>query len=79
MFTAYNLFRNVKQISLDWNFYVENRVDGDTAYVVRNFNLTIVENENSIFSGTGRARMRLRREGEGLPWMIFYWFDDSDF
>lgn len=79
MFTTYNLFRNVKQINLDWNFYVENRVAGDTAYVVRNFNLTIVENENSIFSGNGRARMRLRREGEGLPWMIFYWFDDSDF
>ena len=79
MGTAYNLFRNVQQITLDWNFYVENTVVGDTANVVRNFQLTIVENESSIFSGNGRARLRLRRESEGLPWKIYYWFDDSDF
>ena len=79
MGTAYNLFRNVQQITLDWNFYVENTTVGDTANVVRNFQLTIVENESSIFSGNGRARLRLRREQEGLPWRIYYWFDDSDF
>lgn len=79
MATAYNLFRNVKQITLDWNFYVENSIVGDTASVVRNFQLTIVENESSIFSGNGRARLRLRRESIGMPWRIYYWFDDSDF
>ncbi len=79
MATAYNLFRNVRQITLDWNFYVENSVSGDTANVVRSFNLTIVENESSVYSGTGRARLRLRRSGDGEPWRIYYWFDDSDF
>jgi ketosteroid isomerase-like protein len=79
MATHYNLFRNVQQITLDWNFYVEKAVSGDTAYAVRSFNLTIIENESSVFSGTGRAKLRLRRAGEGQPWYIYYWFDDSDF
>jgi ketosteroid isomerase-like protein len=79
MATAYNLFRNVKQITLDWNFFVERSEVGDTAFVVRSFNLTIVENESSVFSGTGRAKLRLRRAGQGQPWLIYYWFDDSDF
>ena len=79
MATAYNLFRNVQQIALDWNFYVEQSVVGDTAFVVRSFNLTIVEDANSVYSGTGRAKLRMRRQGEGQPWFIYYWFDDSDF
>lgn len=79
MVSTYNLFRNVKQITLDWNFYVEKQENGDTANVIRNFNLTIVENENTVYSGTGRAKMRMRRAGEGEPWKIYYWFDDSDF
>lgn len=79
MGTAYNLFRNVRQITLDWNFYVEKSEAGDTANVVRSFNLTIVENESTVYSGTGRARLRLRRDGPGEPWRIYYWFDDSDF
>lgn len=79
MAISYNLFRNVKQITLDWNFYIENNVVGDTANVVRSFNLTIVESENSVYSGTGRARLRLRRAGAGEEWRIYYWFDDSDF
>ena len=79
MAISYNLFRSVRQITLDWNFYVENAISGDTASVVRNFNLTIVENESSVYSGTGRARLRLRRVADGEPWRIYYWFDDSDF
>ncbi len=79
MVIAYNLFRNVKQITLDWNFYIENTVVGDTANVVRSFNLTIVENESAVYSGTGRARLRLRRPALGEDWRIYYWFDDSDF
>jgi membrane-associated phospholipid phosphatase len=72
MAIAYNLFRNVRQITLDWNFYVENNVVGDTANVVRSFNLTIVENESTVYSGTGRARLRLRRAADGEPWRIYY-------
>jgi hypothetical protein len=76
---AFNLFRNVRQITLDWNFYIENTEIGDTANVVRSFNLTIVENQNTVYSGTGRARLRLRRDAQTRAWQIFYWFDDSDF
>lgn len=79
MAIAFNLFRSVRQITLDWNFYIENTVVGDTANVVRSFNLSIVENTGSVYSGTGRARLRLRRAGPGEPWSVYYWFDDSDF
>ncbi len=79
MASAYNLFRNVRQITLDWNFYVEQTYFGDSATVIRNFNLTIVENENTTYSGTGRAKLKMRRIAEGEPWKIYYWFDDSDF
>jgi hypothetical protein len=79
MATSYNLFRNVRQITLDWNFYIENTAVGDTANVVRAFNLTIVQDESTVYSGTGRARMRLRRDGPGEVWRVYYWFDDSDF
>jgi hypothetical protein len=77
--TAYNLFQQVQQINLDWNFYVQADTSGTEAMVVRNFNLTIVQNENSVFVGSGRARLRLRRAAIGEPWRAFYWFDDSDF
>lgn len=79
MASAYNLFRNVRQITLDWNFYVEQTFYGDSAVVIRNFNLTIVENENTTYSGAGRAKLKMRRASEGEPWRIYYWFDDSDF
>ena len=79
MVSAYNLFRNVRQITLDWNFYVEQNIFPDSAIVVRNFNLSIVESENTTYSGTGRAKLKMRRAGEGEPWKIYYWFDDSDF
>lgn len=79
MASAYNLFRNVRQITLDWNFYVEQTIFPDSAIVIRNFNLSIVENENTTYSGTGRAKLKMRRAGEGEPWKIYYWFDDSDF
>lgn len=77
--STYNLFRNVRQINLDWNFYVEESLYGDSAIVTRTFNLNIVENENTTYSGTGRAKLKLRRKAEGEPWKIYYWFDDSDF
>jgi len=79
MASAYNLFRQVRQITLDWNFYVEQNIFPDSAIVVRNFNLSIVEDENTTFVGTGRAKLKMRRTEEGAPWKIYYWFDDSDF
>ena len=76
---SYNLFRNVQRITLDWNFYVENIETDTEAIVNRNFNLTIVEDENTAYSGTGRARLTLRRLAPGEPWIMVNWFDDSDF
>lgn len=76
---SYNLFRNVQRITLDWNFYVERFESETEAIVNRNFNLTIVENENSAYTGTGRARLTLRRLAPNEPWKMVHWFDDSDF
>ncbi|MCB9232219.1 MAG: hypothetical protein H6581_11175 [Bacteroidia bacterium] len=76
---SYNLFRGVQQITLDWNFYVDRDTSDTLGLVVRNFTLNIVENENSIYSGSGRARLSLRRSTPYEPWMLYDWFDDSDF
>lgn len=80
MNTTYNLFQAVEQINLDWNFYTRRAVSGDTlADVIRNFNLTIVQDQENVFVGAGRARMQLRRNIPETPWQAFNWFDDSDF
>lgn len=79
MVTSYRLFQGVQQINLDWNFYVQQDTTDTSAYVVRNFNLSIVRDASTVYVGAGRARMRLRRAAPGDPWKAYYWFDDSDF
>lgn len=79
MNTSYKLFQGVQQINLDWNFFVEIDTTDTVAYIVRNFNLTIVENEQTAYSGTGRARLRLKRANVSEAWKATFWFDDSDF
>lgn len=79
MAISYNLFKNVRQISLDWNFYLQKEENDSLASVVRTFNLSIIQDENNIYTGTGRARLNLKRDNITLPWQIYYWFDDSDF
>lgn len=76
---SYNLFQAVQQINLDWNFYNQLDTTEREAFVIRNFNLTIVENEQSAITSSGRAKFWLRREQPGLPWRAYRWFDDSDF
>lgn len=76
---SYKLFQSVQQINLDWNFFVQLDSTDTSAFIVRNFNLTITENEALSYSGTGRARFRLTRNYIGDPWKCVYWFDDSDF
>ncbi len=76
---AYNLFQSVQQINLDWNFFTQLDTTEVEAFVVRNFNLTIVQDEQNVFVGAGRARFRLRRNNIGDPWLAYFWFDDSDF
>lgn len=80
MALTWNLFRSVNTITLDWNFYVQkDSLDELNAQVIRAFNLTIVEDENTIHQSAGRARLNLRRNVPTDPWQISYWFDDSDF
>ena len=78
--TSYRLFQSVLNINLDWTWYTEiDSSAGNEALVIRNFNLSIQQDESTTFSGTGRARLRLRRAGPGEAWRAFYWFDESDF
>ena len=79
--TNFNLFQAVQQINLDWNFYnvLEVNAQEDSAFVIRNFNLSVIENEQNAFSGSGRAKLSLARNGPNLPWQAYAWFDDSDF
>lgn len=76
---AFNLFQSVQQINLDWNFFTQQDTTELEAFVIRNFNLTIVQDEQNVFVGAGRARFRLRRDALGDPWLAYFWFDDSDF
>lgn len=76
---SYNLFQSVQLINLDWNYFTQLDTTLTEAFVVRNFNLTIDENEQTSFSGSGRAKLRLRRERPGDAWKAYSWFDDSDF
>jgi hypothetical protein len=77
--TAYNLFQSVLAVNLDWNYYTQIDSTETEAMVTRNFTLTIQQDESTTFSGTGRARMRLRRDNPAEAWRAYYWFDDSDF
>lgn len=76
---SYNMFQSVLQISLDWNYYTQLDTTDTDAFIIRNFNLTIEETEEIVFSGTGRARLKLRRNMPGEAWQAYSWFDDSDF
>ncbi|MEZ4852237.1 MAG: hypothetical protein R3B93_27240, partial [Bacteroidia bacterium] len=77
--TSYNLFQGVLQINLDWNYYTQLDTNETEAIVIRNFNLTIEETEETVYSGAGRAKLRLKRNMPGEAWQAYEWFDDSDF
>ena len=77
--TSYNLFQSVIQINLDWNYYTQLDTTLVEAFVIRNFNLSIEQDEQTVFSGSGRARFKLRRALPGEAWQAYFWFDDSDF
>lgn len=76
---SYNLFQSVIQINLDWNYYIELDTTDIEALIVRNFSLSIEEDEQTVFSGSGRAKFKLRRETPIEAWQAYSWFDDSDF
>jgi hypothetical protein len=76
---SYNLFQTVIQVNLDWNYYSQLDTSETEASIVRNFNLQISEDEQTTYAGSGRAKLRLRRESPVAAWQMYYWFDDSDF
>lgn len=81
MIATYRMFRAVKQVNLVWNNYVfADTLGSDTAAAVeRYFNLTIVQDEQNIFRGTGSALLQLRRASPTSEWQIREWQDKSDF
>ncbi|MEM6631772.1 MAG: hypothetical protein AAF694_19005 [Bacteroidota bacterium] len=77
---SFNLFRSVRLITLDWNFFVQlDTTQVERAFIIRSFNLFIEQDDEIAFNGTGRARFVLERAGQGQPWQAISWFDDSDF
>jgi len=77
---SFNLFRSVRLITLDWNFFVQlDTSQVNRAFIIRSFNLFIEQDDETAFSGTGRARFTLVRDQRGTPWKAVSWFDDSDF
>jgi hypothetical protein len=77
---SFNLFRSVRLIILDWNYYIQLDTSlVSEALVIRSFNLYIEQDDELAFNGTGRARFRLERDEPGDPWKAVSWFDDSDF
>ena len=76
---SYKLFQASEQINLDWNFFAELDTTDTTAFITRNFNLSISERDGNSYTGTGRAKLKLHRKRAGEAWKAFYWFDDSDF
>lgn len=79
MNTAYRLFQATTQINLDWNFYVQIDSTDTSAYITRSFNLSVIQKDQTAYTGTGRAKLRLRKQRLTDPWKAYYWFDDSDF
>lgn len=81
MMTTYNMFRSVKSVSLIWNNYVvaDTSLSDTLASAERYFNLTIVQDENTVLRGTGSAQLTLTRSGPQEEWRIKSWFDKSDF
>ena len=79
--TATNMFRQIRSANLVWTWFVSaDTASSDTiASVERYFNLTIVVDETSVFTGTGTARLTLVRPDTSAPWRVRSWVDIRDF
>ncbi|SFC26144.1 hypothetical protein SAMN05421780_10453 [Flexibacter flexilis DSM 6793] len=76
-----NMFRSVKSTTLQWtNYVIADTLYSDTlASVERYFNLTIVQDDQNIYRGTGSAKLTLVRNKFSNDWQIVDWYDKSDF
>lgn len=81
MLTTFRLFRSVRSTSLQWNQYmVADTAFSDTLAVAeRAFNLTINQDDATIYRGVGSARIVLVRKSKNEPWKMRSWYDKSDF
>lgn len=81
MQATYKMFRSVKSVSLIWNNYVttDTTFSDTLAQAQRYFNLTIVQDDQNIFRGTGSAQLTFYRKSRDQEWRIKAWYDRSDF
>jgi hypothetical protein len=81
MQATYKMFRSVKSVSLIWNNYVTTDTSSNDTLVQaqRYFNLTIVQDDQNIFRGTGSAQLTFYRAHPEDEWKIRTWYDRSDF
>ena len=78
---TYNMFRQVKSTSLQWNYYIiaDTSISDTLASVERAFNLFIFQDDQNVFRGTGSAGLILTRKSKEDFWKMASWYDDSDF
>lgn len=81
MTTTHKLFRNVRATTLQWNQYIiaDTTLSDTMAVVERAFNLSINQDDATVYQGVGSARLVLVRKRKGEPWKMRSWYDKSDF
>lgn len=74
---ATNMFRQIRSANLVWTWFLAaDTVNADTvARVERYFNLTVVVDDQNIYTGTGSAKLTLVRPDTLSPWRIRTWVD----
>jgi len=79
--TTHKLFRGVRSTSLQWNQYItaDTAFSDTLAIAERAFNLTINQDDATIYRGVGSARVVLIRRSKSEPWKMRSWYDKSDF
>jgi len=78
---TYNMFRQVRSTSLQWNYYIiaDTSISDTLASVERAFNLFIFQDDQNVFRGTGSAQLTLTRKSKEDFWKMASWYDKSDF
>ena len=81
MNATHKLFRNVRSTTLQWNQYIvaDTALSDTLAVVERAFNLSINQDDATVYQGVGSARLVLVRKRKGDPWKMRSWYDKSDF
>src|SRR5687768_1800710 len=70
--TTYKLFRGVRSTSLQWNQYIvaDTALSDTVAIAERAFNLTINQDDATIYRGVGSARIVLTRKNRNENWKM---------